>query len=112
MLLMTPFCKVYSQEAQKDSIKKAVSYCAQCFDQLDIRDRAIANKKVKVETLGLILENKNNEIQALRQARKTLTEQYYIEQKKAKKAKRRAFWRGLGTGAVLTAGGLIYLSLQ
>ena len=102
------------QEEGSTYEKEAASYCAECFDILDIKDRELSNRKAEIVIVKGLVDTKDAEIQGLRLAKDQLIKTYYRDQKEWKKARRKAWWRGvkqsLLIGASIGAGTVILLS--
>lgn len=96
------------QEVDKDSPTKAeyeaAIYCDSCFDVLESIENQKENLKVQVETRGVIINESKATIGTMKILLDRMKSQYYLSEKNAKKAKRKAWWRGIYTGVGIGVG--------
>lgn len=97
-------------EAKKDSVKIAYTYCLECLDVLDIKDRQLENKKAEIVAISGIVQNKDLEIESLRNTRDILVQQYYQSRKTTKIKWWDGFLKGTVFGITFTGTGLILLA--
>lgn len=85
--------------------------CSACFDEKIALEHQKNHLKVQVQTRGIIISESKATIDNMQLLLTRMTEQYYISEKNARKAKKKAFWRGISTGIIIGSGATVAIFL-